>query len=103
MYRLAEELLVELSPDDMPVLSLATRQFYTSASTQHRMVSAVAIWSRRQKATAFDEELGSLALQLTLVVLNGVATGAFDDSTPGRSPRWWRDWRLARRLRHRAP
>ncbi len=103
MYRLAEELLSDLSPDDLPVLSVAMRQFYASSATQGRMVASVALWSRRQRATAFDDRLGSLALQLTLVVLNGIATGAFEDLARQRGPRWWRDWRLARRLRRRAP
>jgi hypothetical protein len=70
------------------------------------MRNAVLGWSRRQSPTAFDSTLGSLSLQLALVVLNGVAAGAFDERAGTRREpfsTWWGRRRLAARLRRRAP
>jgi hypothetical protein len=94
----------ELSPADGPVLSVATRAVYESNAGLDRMARVVLGWSRRQSPTAFDSALGSLTPQLTLVVLNGVAAGAFDDRDAARGgslSAWWARRRLARRLRRR--
>lgn len=96
IYRLAEMMIAGYVGSDLPNLSITARAYFDDPAVRHRVARSVLAqgWSRRQAPTAFDARLGPLTAQLTLVILNGVATGAFDSDD-----RWWRRRRLARSLR----
>jgi hypothetical protein len=95
-----EEIIAGRSPQDQPILSMVTRSFFDVDAARRGMADTVQTPFRRQMPTAFDASAGSLTLQLTLVLLNGVATGAFDPATAetgrpvadglARCRLWWR-------------
>lgn len=97
--RLAQVVITDHSAADLPVLGVASSAFRDVPAVRGRMVKTVMGHGRRQSATAFDSTLGSLRLQVTIVILNGVVTGAFDGYATG----WWGRRRLAARLRRVRP
>jgi hypothetical protein len=101
IVRLTEIVIAECAPVELPVLQVTSNAFDEEPAVRRRVTRAVLGASRRQTATAFDAELGPLTLQLTLVVLTGVTTGAIepDGAEPrGRLAEWWWRRRLVARL-----
>ncbi|GAA3934399.1 hypothetical protein [Actinoplanes auranticolor] len=94
---LTEEIIEDRAPRDVPILSVVSQAFYEVPAVRRKMAATVEAIYRRQSPTAFDASDGSLVLQLTLVLLNGAATGAFDDATVERG-RPVADWLARRRL-----
>ncbi|MFY1659707.1 hypothetical protein [Micromonospora sp. WMMD1274] len=101
---LTGEIVAARSAQDLPILSVVTQSYYEDGAVREKMAGTVQARVRRQLPTAFDPNGGSLVLQLTLVLLNGVAAGAFDAATAERGQpvadrlarcRLW--WRLRRR------
>ncbi|WP_184949025.1 hypothetical protein [Paractinoplanes abujensis] len=94
---LSEEIIEDRTPQDVPILSVVTQAFYEVPAVRRKMAATVEAVYRMQSPTAFDAAGGSLALQLTVVLLNGVAADAFDDATAQRG-RVVADWLARRRL-----
>ena len=94
---LTEQIITDRSAPDLPILSVVTRAYYEVPAIRKKMAATVEAPYRMQSPTAFDAGGGSLTLQLTLVLVNGVATGAFDAAT-AQSGRAVADWLARRRL-----
>jgi hypothetical protein len=100
VLELTEEIVTDRSAQDLPILSIVTQAYYEVPAVRRKMATTVQAWYRRQSPTAFDASGGSLSLQLTLVLMNGAAAGAFDAATAlTGSP--VADWRARRRLSRR--
>lgn len=97
LLALTEEIIEDRSRPDVPIVSVVTQAFYEVPAVHRKMAATVEAVHRWQSPTAFDASEGSLTLQLTLVLLNGVVTGAFDDATAERG-RPVADWLARRRL-----
>jgi hypothetical protein len=101
---LAEEIVAERSVPELPILSVVAPTYFGRDEVRREMAGTVQGLTRRQLPTAFDAAAGSLTVQLTLVLLNGVAAGAFDATTAepgGRIGNRLARIRLSRRLRYR--